>query len=360
MAAARLALGEGAVSIFARPWLLWLAAALPLLAAVSLWLFARRRRRVAAALGDPALVRRLAGQDLARFPWARAAAVVLACALLGAAAAGPRWGVQPGEARGAADAVLVLDASNSMLVQDVPPNRLEVERALARRLLDAMPDRRVGLVVFAGKGYVLAPLTSDRGVLDLYLDNLSTGIVTQSGTSLSSAIHYAAKLLARGGDRQSGGGVVVISDGDALEEQNAVLAAADDAARVGVSVSAVGVGTVAGGPVPDVDPATGKANGYKHDLDGSVAHSSMRADLLGEVARRSGGVFVSASDPNAAARVVAAASRGPGVSSAGPGLPGSSAADRAWWFVAAALLLLAVDAVLGARGNPRLADGRAP
>jgi Ca-activated chloride channel family protein len=348
------------VSAFARPWLLPLAAALPALAALALWLFARRRMRASRALGDAALVRRLAGQDLSRFPWVRALAMVLATALLGVAAAGPRWGVQASEARGAADAVLVLDASNSMLVPDVAPNRLEVERAFARHLIDAMPDRRVGLVVFAGKGYVLAPLTSDRGVLDLYLDNLSTAIVTQSGTSLSSAIRYAAGLLARAGDKQNGGSVVVISDGDALEEQADVLAAADDAARFGVSVTTVGVGTAAGGPVPDLDPVTGKANGFKHDLDGSVARSVMRADLLGSVSRRSGGAFVDASSPNATARVAAAASRGPASSGSTSGGPGSSAADRAWWFVAAALVLLAMDAILGARGNPRLVEGRVP
>jgi Ca-activated chloride channel family protein len=360
MAAARLALGQGAMSdVFARPLLLALAAVLPVLVLLGVLLYARRRRRVERLLGDAPLVRRLVGQDLGRFPWLRAAAVVLAAAALGVAAAGPRWGVQPGgEPGGAADAVLVLDASNSMLVQDVAPNRLEAERRIARRLLDGMGDRRVGLVVFAGKGYVLSPLTSDRGVLDLYLDNLSTGIVTQSGTSLSSAVRYAAALLARAQEPGRTGSVIVISDGDALEERADVLAAADEAVKEGVSVASVGVGTAAGGPVPNVDPATGKQDGFKHDLDGSIAHSAMRPDLLQEVAAKTGGTFVDAStSPDPAAQLLAGLRAHPGASSAGSGDAGvgEEAADRAWWFVAIALVLLALDALVGARANPRLA-----
>jgi Ca-activated chloride channel family protein len=359
VAGARLALGEGAVNVFARPALLALAAVLPLLVLLGVALHVRRRRRVARALGDAGLVRRLVGQDLARIPWLRGPAVVLAAAALGIAAAGPRWGVEPGaEPARAADAVLVLDASNSMLVQDVAPDRLEVERRVARRLLDAMEGRRVGLVVFAGKGYVLSPLTSDRGVLDLYLDNLSTGIVTQSGTSLSSAIRYAAGLLARAHEPGRAGTVVVISDGDALEERADVLAAAADAARVGVSVATVGVGTAAGGPVPNLDPNTGRANGFKHDLDGSVAHSALGADLLREVARRTGGAYVdAAASPDPTAQVMAAVGNRPSAGRRGAGDAdgsGAEAADRAWWFIAAALALLALDALAGARGNPRL------
>ncbi|MDB4952132.1 MAG: von Willebrand factor type [Gemmatimonadetes bacterium] len=364
MAAARLALGKDPVitaDTFARPWLLALAAVLPLLAVVGLWLFARRRRRVAERLGDPALVRRLAGQDLARFPWLRAVAVVPAMAALGIAAAGPRWGLETQEASASADAVLVLDASNSMLVADVAPNRLEAERRLSRKLLDGMGDRRVGLVDFAGQGYILSPLTSDRGVLDLYIDNLSTGIVTQSGTSLSSAIRYAAGMLARAHEPGRAGAVVVITDGDALEEQAEVMAAADDARRIGVAVTTVGLGTAAGGPVPDVDPGTGKTTGYKRDLDGSVAHSALRADLLREVARRTGGSYVdAAATPDPAAKILAALAAQPrGEVRPGGGGAGESAADRAWWFVAAALALLAADSLAASRRHPRLMEGSA-
>jgi Ca-activated chloride channel homolog len=343
------------MSGFARPALLVLAAVLPILALLGVILYARRRRRVAAALGDAALVRRLIGQDLGRFPWLRAVAIAVAAAALGVAAAGPRWGTQPSDdPGGVADAVLVLDASNSMLVPDVAPNRLEAERRLARGLLDGMEGRRVGLVVFAGKGYVLSPLTSDRGVLDLYLENLSTGIVTQSGTSLSSALRYAAGLLARAGEDGTTGTIVVISDGDALEETADVLAVAGDARTMGVSVTTVGVGTAAGGQVPNVDPATGKQDGFKHDLDGSVARSAMRPDLLREVARKTGGTFVdAAASPDAAARVLATLRSAPGGS--GPAVGGGAQpADCAWWLVALALVLLAADALLGARANPRL------
>jgi Ca-activated chloride channel family protein len=129
-----------------------------------------------------------------------------------------------------------------------------------------------------------------------------------------------------------------------------------------VSVTTVGVGTAAGGPVPNVDPTTGKANGFKQDLDGSVAHSALGADLLKEVAGRTRGTYVdAAASPDAAARVMASiGSLPPGAPSADAAGFGDEAADRAWWFIAAALFLLALDAILGAKANPRLAMERRP
>jgi Ca-activated chloride channel family protein len=147
---------------WADPFLLHLIALFPalLLAAVLLWW--RRRREVAEALGDPVLVRRLAGTDLRRFPGGRAALLLLIGALLGVAAAGPRWGnPDGGGARGNGDVVLVLDASNSMLVEDVAPSRLARERVLARALVDRLAGSRVGLIAFGGSGHALSPLTSD-------------------------------------------------------------------------------------------------------------------------------------------------------------------------------------------------------
>jgi Ca-activated chloride channel family protein len=88
--------------------------------------------------------------------------VSLAARLVGFAAGGPLWGVEETpETRRGADVVLVLDASASMYVEDVRPSRLEWERTAARALLEGLEGSRVGLVVFAGRGYLVSPLTSD-------------------------------------------------------------------------------------------------------------------------------------------------------------------------------------------------------
>src|SRR5690606_32462792 len=161
--------------------------ALPILrnappAAAFMLLYARRRRRVAQALGELSLLERLGGRGLAAFPWRRVLLVVPAAAALGFATLGPRWGTRDEvtESR-SANVVLTMDISKSMLAPDVAPDRLERARLLARRIVREMRTDRIGLVVFAGRAYVLSPLTTDHGALDLYLDALDPQIVSQGG-----------------------------------------------------------------------------------------------------------------------------------------------------------------------------------
>src|SRR5690606_36477868 len=211
--------------------------------------------------------------------------VVPAAAALGFATLGPRWGTrtEPTESRSAND-VLTMDISKSMLAPDISPDRLERARLLARRIVHEMRTDRIGLVVFAGRAYVLSPLTTDHGALDLYLDALDPQIVSQGGSSLAVALTQAADLargrVETGGDRA----VVLVSDGEALEEADAVRNAAERAARAGVRVFTVGVGTDAGSPIPDYD-AAGRSQGYKRDENGEIVISRLDTGLLRDVAR---------------------------------------------------------------------------
>lgn len=345
---------------FARPALLWLAAALPLAAFALLALWVRRRRRAAAALADAHLLRLAAGEDLRAVPHLRLALLPLALLSLGVAAAGPTWGTETVADGGPVDVALVLDASASMRVADVAPSRLARERALARALLREMRGDRVGLLAFAGSGVVLSPLTSDADALELYVETLDPDIVTQTGSSLSSAVRRGTDLLLGTRREGRGGAVILLTDGDALEERDAVLDAARRAGRLGIAVHAVGIGTEAGGPVPDVDPATGRVRGTKTDpATGETARSALGAVLLRDVARASGGSYRTASTADDTARIaaaVASAARRAAVSpraaaSAGEQVPG----DRTAWFVALALLLLAADTWAASR-RPRPTD----
>ena len=336
---------------WAVPSLLHLVALFPALAVAALLLYWRRRRDVARELGDAPLLRRLAGADLFRFPRRRAALVVPAALALGLAAAGPRWGraEEPATDARRGDVVLVLDASNSMLAEDVAPNRLERERGAARALLRRLAGSRVALVVFAGNGYVLSPLTADFGSLHLYLDHLGTDIVDQSGSSLYAAIRQGTSLLV-GPDGRARGSLVLVTDGDALEGTALVDEAVSGAMQLRVPVHALGVGTLAGAPVPHIDPVTGERNGFKQEPRGGVAKSALGERRLQSITRATGGTYRAADDERSLAelaRVAAAGTHGTGRGRATP------ADNRYEWFVALALALIAADA-LGEQRRPRL------
>lgn len=335
---------------FSRPDLLWLVPCLPLVVAVGVYRYSRRRRRFLELLGDPGLIQRLGAAGLDAFPTRSLLLVGLAAAALGLAAAGPRWGTEVVESRSRAlNLVLAMDVSKSMLARDVEPNRLERGRLLARRLFRELSGDRIGLVAFAGRAYVLSPLTVDRGALDLYVDALDPGMVSHGGSSLASALRHATDLV-RGDQSVRGDRVVVlITDGEALEDQAAVLAAAERAARAGVVVHTVGVGTPQGAPVPERDPNTGRVSGYKRDLDGEIVISRLDETLLGQVAARTGGRYVRLDEPRATERLISTL-RGMERVSWREGRRVEQK-DRSHWFIAAALLLLMLDAVLARRSD---------
>lgn len=330
----------------AHPELLHLVPLLPCIVGLAMLLYARRRRLAAEALGEAGLVRRLTAADLTRAPNRRILLICVAALLLGIALTGPLWGVEPSSGEAVqADVVLVMDASNSMRVQDLTPDRLTWERRSARELLDRLQGARVGLAVFAGRGYAVSPLTTDFGALRLYLDGLSPDVVTQGGSSLSDAIQQSLGLLAGARGEAPAGSLVLLTDGDALEERDDVLRVVELARRMGVPVNSIGLGTPQGGPIPDLEPVTGRQIGYKREpTTGEIAVSRLGADLLGEMAKRTGGVYLPATNPDAPALVARAVrSVPPRVRRAGAG---ATPANRYEWFAAAALLLLAVDALV--------------
>lgn len=338
--------------IFGRPELLWLAPALAALVLIGLVLYARRRRQAVAALGDPALVRRLGAGELRRFPWARLALLLPAAAALGLAVADPRWGAQSVETHSSSfNVALAEDVSKSMWAQDVGPNRLERERLLSRLLLREMPGDRFGIVVFAGRAYVLTPLTSDHAALELYVDALDPEMVSQGGTSLASAIRQATGLVMADPRVKGDRAVVLMTDGEALEEEADVLDAARSAAAAGVTIFTAGLGTTQGAPIPDLDAPPGQAQGWKRDLDGTIVVSHLNEPLLRQVATLTHGQYFRLADPGATG-VLTATLRS---LRRAPGAEGRRVEQKEQypWFVGFALLLLVLDTIVARRAGLR-------
>jgi Ca-activated chloride channel homolog len=293
---------EGAVAVTVDyPWLLLLALVLPALVVAGLVRADRRRRARLARFGDLPVVSRLMPGDASQGGGWRTARLAGACALAGVALAGPRWGTEHAvqRARGI-DMVLALDVSLSMRATDVKPDRLERMKQEVRRLRALSPGDRVGLIVFAGRSYVLCPLTVDESALDLFLDNLDPSIVGQPGSAFSGAIRQGTDLLSLstdGADRA----LVLMSDGEAFEPEADIVAEARRAAEKGVSLVTVGFGTAAGSTIPMRAP-DGSVT-LKRDQNGQVVVTHYVPGLLQAAAAAAHGTFIDAAETDKAARI---------------------------------------------------------
>lgn len=271
---------------FASPHLLWLAFVAPAAAAAAAWAWRRRLAADAAWASRGLWDRLLAAYRPRRLALSVAA---LAVAVLGTALAlaGPRWGTgdQKVERKGV-DVVFVLDSSLSMGSFDVQPSRLYVAKALVRRMAEAMPGNRVGLVQDEGEGLVLTPLTLDGAVIDLLLDTVEPGSAPEPGTQIAPGLETALRLFGQGSQKHRA--VVVLSDGE--DWGGGVDRMAGRLHDEGVVVHAVGIGSPQGAPVP----IPGAAGEFKRDENGRVVMSRLHEETLETLTRATGGTYLRA------------------------------------------------------------------
>jgi Ca-activated chloride channel family protein len=283
---------------FAAPTFLWLLLLAPRAAAAAAWLW-RRRLDADAAWASRGLWDRLLPSYAPRRLTISIATLAVAVLGTSLALARPRWGEgsQKVERKGV-DVVFLVDSSLSMGAVDVSPSRLFVAKSLVRRMAQAMPGNRVGLVQTEGDGVVLAPLTLDGGVLDLLLDTIDPGSLPTPGTELATGLEAALRLFGEGSEKHRV--LVMLTDGE--DHGGGIEAEIAKLKEEGVIVFAFGVGTPAGAPVPI--PGSGGEN--KREADGSIVISRLNEEVLEKLARSTGGTYLrvtsAAADPAPAVR----------------------------------------------------------
>ncbi|HET7470538.1 MAG TPA: VWA domain-containing protein [Gemmatimonadales bacterium] len=317
---------------FDAPLLLFLAPGLGAALGFAAWLGRRRRIRLARRW-SPALGR------LAR---SRGAWAPLVLALVGLAAvvalSGPRWGRREirTESR-ALSLVFAIDISRSMLAEDAQPNRLQRAIRESRRLIQDLEGDRLGLIAFAGRSYILAPLTVDGGAIRMYLDALDPDLASEGGTTLSSVLAQGTQLLGATSDAADRV-LVLFTDGEAHDTLPDIVRQAEALKEAGVRLIVVGEGGAGPTRIPIRD-STGALVEYKRDEDGTVIQTQRRDDILRAMADAAEGTLIpsEARDQAGAVRdLVAAFKRSP--------TSGTRTADlvpRAWipGLIAALLLL---------------------
>lgn len=326
------------------PWALAFAIVLPVLTAWLVGWGIRVRRERLSRLGTPSMIARLAPSITPQRTWSAASRAALAALFLGLALAGPRWGVEQNVVKQqGVDVVLALDASLSMLATDEKPSRLQAMKQAINRLRDLSPGDRFGLLAFAGRSYILTPLTVDNSALDLFLQNLDPSIVGQGGSSLASAIRQATNLLALN-KSQGDKAIVLMSDGEGFDNPDEVLAEAKRAHDMGFTVITIGFGTTEGSTIPIVE---NRVVTQKRDENGNIVVTHYDPTLLKSIADEAKGVFVDARTPDKAGKVRQALN----ALHANPRslVSGENLGVQFQWFVLAALLLLTIDTFLQTR-----------
>jgi Ca-activated chloride channel homolog len=335
--------------IFDYPYLLALGVVLPLLALLVLRYAYRRRRARLQRFGSMDVVKRLIPPNTLVSPRWRMVRLGVASALVGVAMAGPRWGEERSVVRSnGIDMVLSLDASLSMLAEDERPSRLERMKQEVRRLRAASPGDRVGVIAFAGRSYVLSPMTVDEGALDLFLDNLDPSVVGQAGSSLARTIRQGVDLLTlskSGADRA----LVVMSDGEAFEPMEDVVAEAKRAGEEGVSLVTVGFGSPRGATIP-IKASDGSVT-IKKDETGNTVVTLYHPEFLRAAAEAAGGSFIDASETDKASRVKSALATLR--TQARATASGEMKTPRYQWLLFPALVLLLIDTLMVERRGRR-------
>ncbi len=220
-----------------------------------------------------------------KLPWKSIGLQLISVSLLILALAQPRWGFQWKDVKKqGADVMIALDISRSMNATDVNPNRLQRAKREIRDLLQVAHGDRVGLLLFAGVGFVQCPLTYDKKALELFLEEAHSELIPIQGTSLTQAISLGMGALEQGGDAGAAGkAMILISDGE--DQDSEPLEKADEAQEKGVVIHTVSLGKE-GAPIPLPD------GGFMKDESGQMVVTKPQTEILRAIAQKTSGQFL--------------------------------------------------------------------
>ena len=268
---------------FAQAQYLFLLLLIPFFLLVQALVLRLRRRRIR-KFGDEKLVAQLMPSYAKAKVWVRLTLFSLGFFFFVIGLSRPQIGakLKEHETKGA-EIMIALDVSNSMLAEDYSPNRLERAKLAISRLVDKLRDDRIGLIVFAGNSFVQLPITTDYVSAKMFMNSISTESVPVQGTAIGEAINTAMRSFSSQSEKSRA--IIVITDGENHEDDP--IAAAKQAADMGVRVFTIGVGSPEGKPIP-MDGELLK------DKDGNIVVTRLDDKVLQEVAQAGNGLYVRA------------------------------------------------------------------
>lgn len=275
---------------FEHPYYLWLLLLIPLFWLLFVLREMWRKRRLQRVM-DLRLAQALAPQASRVKPWLKLSIYSLGFAALVAAVANPQSGSKMEEVkRKGVDIMLALDISNSMKAEDLYPNRLERAKRSIQELMTYLKSDRIGIVVFAGEAFVQLPITTDYSAAKLFLNSIEPDLISTQGTDIGKAIELCMNSF----DFESPTSkvIIVISDGENHEESS--IQAAEQAAKDGVVVHSIGMGSPEGAPIPIY--VNGQRVGFRKNKEGNTVVTKLDETMLSQLAGKTGGLFVRSSN----------------------------------------------------------------
>lgn len=280
---------------FANPEYFYLLIVLPLLLAVYIYSNYRRNRNLK-LYGDVQLIKSLMPDVSAYRPGIKFWLSFAALALIIVALARPQFGSKKETiTRQGIEAVIALDISNSMMAEDIAPNRLEKAKKIISRLIDKFENDKVGLIVFAGDAFVQLPITNDFISAKMFLETISPALISRQGTDIGGAISLAMKSFTPA--EGVGKAIILITDGE--NHEGGAEEAAKAAAEKGMNVYVLGIGSLEGAPIP-----AGGSNDYRRDKEGNVVVTKLNEDMAKTVAQAGNGAYIRVDNTNNAQKIL--------------------------------------------------------
>ena len=280
---------------FANIEVLWLGLTIPAFIAAYIWYTLRKRRQLK-EFGDAELMETLMPNASRVRPNVKFAILMVALALLILAAARPQFGQsERTEKRQGIEAIVALDISNSMLAEDVAPNRLDRAKQMLSKLMDNMVNDKVGLVVFAGDAFVQLPITCDYVSAKMFLNSIKPELIKTQGTAIGQALSTSIRCFGEQSDASRA--IILITDGENHEDD--AIAVAKRAKEAGIHVLVVGIGKPEGSPIPL--PGT---NSFRKDREGNVVVSRLNEEMCREIAQAGDGLYVRCDNTNTAMKAI--------------------------------------------------------
>ena len=192
--------------------------------------------------------------------------------------------------RNGIEMVVALDVSNSMLATDVSPNRLSKAKMLVSRMADKMSNDKIALVIFAGQGFIQLPITSDFVSAKMFLDAISPSMIPAQGTNIGEAIRLSMGSFTN--QKNVERAIVIITDGEDQAEEAQKMAS--EAAKKGIHIFVLGIGSPKGSTIPTKDGNT------LRDREGNIVITKLNEAMASSIAAAGNGVYIHVDNSNIA------------------------------------------------------------